>query len=334
METGPSFPVELKNMQNLLRILEVVQNSTEKWIIATIINVDGSAYLKEGTLMLISESGQTVGMISPGCLEEDLVIRCKELFLSKRPQTVTYDLRSIDDIGWGQGIGCNGVLTILLEPIDEKLRKELLFLKNSLENGKTVLHEKEFSNDSTLKSYSFEIDHGQEIIEKTNITRIQEGFKYTNLFTPPPVLLIFGAGEDAKPLVTLAAKIGFFVNLCDWRPGLCNEYHFPSANQYYIGGYPQKIMDQITLSKNDFVVIMSHNFSKDEEFLKNIINYDVRYIGILGSETRTKRLLKGKEYKNNLYYPIGLSIGAEGSEEIAVSIMAEIIQIFRRSHLK
>ncbi|HHW37241.1 MAG TPA: XdhC family protein [Bacillales bacterium] len=333
METGPSFPAELKNMQKLLRILEVVQNSTEKCIIATIIKVDGSAYLKEGTLMLILESGQTVGMISPGCLEEDLVLRCKELFLSKRPQTVTYDLRSIDDLGWGQGIGCNGILTILLEPVDEKLRKELLFLKNALENGHTILHEKEFSDDSLLKSYSFEMERGQEIIKKDNITHIQEGFKYTYLFTPPPVLLIFGAGEDAKPLVMLAVKIGFFVKLCDWRPGLCNEYHFPSANQFYIG-YPQKIMDQISLSKNDFVVIMSHNFSKDEEFLKNIINCDVRYIGILGSEVRTKRLLKGKEYKNNLYFPIGLSIGAEGSEEIAVSIMAEIIQLFRRSHSK
>lgn len=320
-------------MQNLLRILEVVQNSTEQCIMATIIKVEGSAYLKEGTLMLILESGQTVGMISPGCLEEDLVLRCKELFISKRPQTVLYDLRSIDDVGWGQGIGCNGVLTILLEPIDGKLRKELLYLKNDLENGYTVLHEKEFSDDFLLKFYSFKKVQGLEIFKKNNTTCIKEGFKYTYLFTPPPVLLIFGAGEDAKPLVSLATKIGFFVKLCDWRPGLCNESHFPSANQFYIG-FPQKIMDQITLSKNDYVVIMSHNFSKDEEFLNNIINCEVRYIGILGSEMRTKRLLKGNECNHNLYYPIGLSIGAQGSEEIAVSIMAEIIQIFRKSYSK
>ena len=279
--------------------------------------------------MLISESGQTVGMISPGCLEEDLVLRCKEVFLSQQPQTFMYDLRSVDDFGWGQGIGCNGAITLLLEPITEKLRKELLFLKKALESGHAVLHEKEFSDDFMLKSYSFEIDRRQENVgNNNNFTHIQEGYKYTYLFTPPPVLLIFGAGEDAKPLVSMAAKIGFIVKLCDWRPGLCNEYHFPSAKHYSIGS-PQKIMEEITLIKNDFVVIMSHNFSKDEEFLQHIINRDVHYIGILGSEARTKRLLKGKECKSNLYYPIGLSIGAEGSEEIAVSIMAEIIQVYR-----
>lgn len=320
-------------MQNFLGILEAVQNSTEKCILATIIQVEGSAYLREGTLMLILESGQTVGMISPGCLEEDLVLRCKEVFLYERPKTVTYDLRSIDDLGWGQGIGCNGAITLLLEPITDKLRKELILLKNTLERGYSVLHEKKFLEDFTLKSYSFENFSRQEEVRNINFTHIQEGYNYTYLFTPPPVLLIFGAGEDAKPLVSLASQIGFIVKLCDWRPGLCNEHHFPSAHCYIIGS-PPKIMDEITLSKKDFVVIMSHNFSKDAEFLKNLIKHDVRYIGILGSEARTNRLLNGLQRKSNLYYPIGLSIGAEGSEEIAVSIMAEVIQIFRRSHSK
>lgn len=318
-------------MQNFFGILDAVHNSAEKCVMSTIIQVEGSAYLREGTLMLITECGQTTGMVSPGCLEEDLLLRCKEVFLSECPQTITYDLRSTDDLGWGQGMGCNGVLTILLEPITKKLRKELLFVKNTLESGLSVRHEKEFYEDLTLKEYSFEIYEEHENAVSTYFCRTQKAYKYSYLFTPPPSLLIFGTGEDAKPLVSLATKIGFLVKLCDWRPGLCNEYHFPSANHYYIGS-PQKIMDEILLSKNDFVVIMSHNFSKDEEFLTRIVTYDVCYIGILGSEVRTKRLLRGKEYKNNLYYPIGLPVGAEGSEEIAVSIMAEIIQVLRRSY--
>src|SRR4051812_9853215 len=115
----------MENMPAFFRILDSLQHSTTKSIMATIIHIDGSAYLKEGTSMLMMENGERIGMISAGCLEEDLFLRCMELFQSPYPQIVTYDLSSVDDYGWGQGMGCNAVIKILLEPITEKLKTDL-----------------------------------------------------------------------------------------------------------------------------------------------------------------------------------------------------------------
>lgn len=318
-------------MPTFLRILDALQHSTAKSILATIIHIEGSAYLKEGTSMLMMENGDRVGMVSPGCLEEDLFLRCKALIQSTYPQIVTYDLSSVDDYGWGQGMGCNAVIKILLEPITEKLMTDLLFLKNSLENGLSVLHEKVFSDDFTLKKSTFQVYPNKDIKNNNyEFHPIKDGYKYTYLFTPPPRLLIFGAGEDAKPLVTLASKIGFNVTLGDWRPGLCNDSHFPSAYQF-ITGTPLHIINSFHLSKDDFIVIMSHNFLKDQEFLAGLKNSKVNYVGILGSKERTTRLLGGVKYQKSLYSPVGLPIGAQGSEEIAVSIIAQIIQLYRNS---
>ncbi|MHC0038347.1 XdhC family protein [Pseudoneobacillus sp. C159] len=320
------------DMLTFFKILEAIQHSTEKSILATIIHIYGSAYLREGTSMLIMENGERVGMVSPGCLEEDLFLRSKDLFLSTCPQIVTYDLSSDDDYGWGQGMGCNGVIKILLEPITEQLRADLLYLKSSLEKGFSVLHEKEFSDDFAFQKSTFQIYKDPKKPSIINHFRpSREGYKYTYLFTPPPRILLFGAGEDAKPLVSLASKIGFNVTLCDWRPGLCNESHFPSANEFIIGT-PLQIIHSCRISKNDFIVIMSHNFLKDQEFLIELINYQVRYIGILGSTQRTNRLLGERVCHKNLFFPIGLPIGAKGSEEIAVSIMAQVIQQFRKGN--
>ncbi|MEH7272479.1 XdhC family protein [Neobacillus vireti] len=318
-------------MPTLFRILDALQLSPIKSILATIIRIDGSAYLKEGTSMLMMENGERIGMISPGCLEEDLFLRSKELFQSPYPQVVTYDLSSVDDYGWGQGMGCNGVIKILLEPITEKLRTDLFFLKKSLEKGLSVLHEKVFSDDYTFKKSTFQIVSKKDIKNHHyEFQPINEGYKYSYLFTPAPRILLFGAGEDAKPFVSLASKIGFTITLCDWRPGLCHESHFPSANQFIIGS-PLHIIHSIHFSKNDYIVIMSHNFLKDQEFLAGLKNSEVNYIGILGSKERTTRLLGGGEYPNNLYFPVGLPIGAQGPEEIAVSIMAQIIQLYRNA---
>ncbi|HHY73273.1 MAG TPA: XdhC family protein [Bacillus bacterium] len=322
-------------MQSMLKILEAVQKAANRSVLATIIQIEGSAYLKEGATMLIEENGHTVGMISPGCLEEDLILRCKDIFISQRPQTIVYDLRSIDDLGWGQGMGCNGVLRVLVEPVTKNLKNDLLSVKNSLENGHAVLHKKIFAVDYTLKNYSFEIvqeyEHENGDSQIYNFQHMYEGYTYSFLYTPAPALIIFGAGEDAKPLVSLASRIGFIVKLCDWRPSLCNELHFPTANQYIIGS-PQEIVCSIDISEKDFVAIMSHSFSKDQEFLTNLRDYDVRYIGILGSRERTSRLLGMEREQKNIYSPIGLSVGAQGPEEIAVSIMAEILQQYRQSN--
>ncbi|MFD2443911.1 XdhC family protein [Bacillus sp. CGMCC 1.16607] len=325
-------------MENFIHLLHSVQQSYQKCVLATIIHIDGSAYLREGNSMLIMENGECIGILSPGCLEEDLVLRSKEVLLSQTPQTISYDLRSTDDLGWGQGIGCNGIMRILLEPITENYKHDLHSLLVSLENGHSVIRVKEFSDDFILKNSTFYFPHQLEykemmeniFPETSRLILLDNVYKSIHIYKPSPVLVVFGAGEDAKPLVSIALNIGFKVLLCDWRPGYCNEQHIPSANQYIIGS-PKVILDSIDFSNQHYVVIMSHSFIKDQEFLTSILKKDVHYVGVMGSKKRTQQLLGEVKFPSNLFSPIGLSIGAQGPNEIAVSIMAEIVQKFRES---
>ncbi|MGG0717209.1 XdhC family protein [Robertmurraya massiliosenegalensis] len=321
-------------MLSTLKILGAIQDVTEKSILATIIQIEGSAYLREGAFMIIKENGEKVGMLSAGCLEEDLILRCREIFKTEISQTVMYDTSAIDDAGWGQGMGCNGTIRILLEPITQTIHTSLLSVKEALAQGYAVYHEKEFSDDFTVKKSAFEIID-EDLVTNTLPTfyRTEEGYRFTYYFAPPPTVLVFGAGEDAKPFVDLASKVGFIVKLCDWRPGLCNEECFPNAHEYYVGS-PTQIVDLLRISSNNFIVIMSHHFSNDREFLTAIKKYPSAYIGILGSKERTRRLLCEMTNQEQIFFPIGLPIGAKGPEEIAVSIMAEIIQKYRMNHGK
>lgn len=151
---------------------------------------------------------------------------------------------------------------------------------------------------------------------------------YVHCFEPRPTLFIFGAGEDAKPLVSLAKETGFFVTVCDWREGLCTPVRFPEADRCIIG-FPKEIMSSISIKKQDFIMIMTHHFKRDQELLEILQNCPCRYLGVLGSRHRTSRLLGGIDKPNWICSPAGLSIGAEGPSEIAVSIMAEMIQMIR-----
>lgn len=152
---------------------------------------------------------------------------------------------------------------------------------------------------------------------------------FIHLFKPKPRLILFGAGEDAKPLVHIADYIGFHVILCDWRPSHCNKANFPNAHTI-IQGFPQEIYEKIKLTQHDFVVIMSHHFQRDKEFLSLIKNDKLSFLGILGPKKRTVRLLGGGDIPQWISSPVGMDIGSKGAEEIAISIVAEMIKVLRK----
>lgn len=117
------------------------------------------------------------------------------------------------------------------------------------------------------------------------------------------------------------------MTVCDWRPSSCNENNIPDADHYIIG-FPNEIMGQLSLNKNDYVIIMTHNFLRDKEILSYVTNQELYYVGIMGSSKRTQKLFNN-EIPNFIHNPVGLSIGAKGPYEIAISIIAEIIKIKR-----
>jgi xanthine dehydrogenase accessory factor len=143
-------------------------------------------------------------------------------------------------------------------------------------------------------------------------------------------LIIFGAGPDVKPLVSNAADIGFSVILCDWREALCCKKHFPAADRFIVG-FPQEILTKLRFLPTDFMILFSHNFKHDQEILLNLPYKKIGYIGVLGPRERTKRLLRKNEIPEWIHSPIGISIGAQGPEEIAISVMAELISVWRKS---
>ncbi|MGG4258202.1 XdhC/CoxI family protein [Bacillus velezensis] len=333
-------------MDDIHRILDVIATSKKAKVLATIIKTEGSAYKKEGASMLILGDKTRVGMLSAGCLEEDLVERSEQVWAAGEPVIVRFDMSAEDDLSWGQGIGCNGVLTVLLEPVKGELERNLMTVKTCLDEKKSVTRMKRFTKTLEPKEDLYIVEDGEvfgtgDVMEQGRIQKLRQtekGIKrdehtsdlfFIHQMVPKPCLYVFGAGEDAKPLVSLAAGTGFHVTVIDWRPALCHHGHFPEAG-HLITGAPEEVMEGLSMTKRDFVVIMTHSFQKDQIILHTLKNENVFYKGVLGPRRRTERLLGGAEIPKDIHSPIGLPIGAQGPEEIAVSIVGEMIQKMRK----
>lgn len=342
-------------MEELHEILKVLQTSSFPAVLATIIRVEGSAYRKEGTCMLLLPDGSEVGVLSAGCLEVDLAARAQAVLASGESRTFVYDMSAEDDLSWGQGAGCNGVIHVLLEPVDAALRGHLLQMQACLAGGLSVLVVKRLTADGAVAGYGFLPEIGpsfgkwdgstterletlrDELWERMKVER-QNGVRaipglaeaaYWQLVQPKPRLVLFGAGPDAKPLATFAAQAGFSVTVADWRPAACSVTHFPQAD-VLVQGLPAELVEQIPFTPRDSVVIMTHNFQRDQELLQLLRRKQIGYLGVLGPRRRTMRLLGEADVPEEVHSPVGLPIGAEGPEEIAVSILAEVIQKRRR----
>ena len=158
-----------------------------------------------------------------------------------------------------------------------------------------------------------------------------EVFIYT--YYPKPRLLIFGAGPDARPLATFAATIGFSVIVSDWRAAYCDRRYFPDVESILLG-FPEETIEMIHFSPYDYAIVMTHNYRRDQELVHLLSERQLCYLGILGSKSRTERLLKEGSIAMKVHSPAGLAIGAVGPEEIAVSILAEIIYTYRKNNTK
>jgi xanthine dehydrogenase accessory factor len=340
-------------MVGIHEILNAVEGFSGEDVLATVIRVEGSAYRKEGASMMIKNDGTTIGMLSAGCLETDLLIRAQELKGKKKSRTIVYDMSAEDDLSWGQGAGCNGRVSILLEPIDIYLHGHLSMLKNHLYSGNCVTLIKKLNKDHSVSDYIFltgddeffGVWHGpipffilrgfQRKISKNGIVFVPElsAEIYIQSYEPKPRLIIFGAGFDAIPVVKVASQTGFSVTVSDWRPGLCHIGNYPEANQLILG-YPHEAIQMLDLTTHDSVLLLTHHFQRDKELLGYLINKKLNYLGVLGPLNRTQKLLEGQRVPSFIHSPVGLAIGAEGPEEIAISIVAELIKTQRHKHLE
>lgn len=322
-------------MNNIYQILKNLNTTSKDSVLATIIHVEGTAYLKTGTTMLIKKDGTSLGVLSPGCLEEDIIQQSNQVLNGMRSQLLVYDLNYEEEPSMGYGMGCNGILFILLERIDEFFLENVVEMKKEMKAGHAIILTKILSYDFSLLNYEWTSLRNEVIKEGLNcelkLDRENGLYSFSQVFLPQPRIVVFGAGIDARPVVKLAAACGFSITVCDWREVFCNKKHFPDADRLIIG-FPNEIFQELELLPDDFVIIMSHNFYRDKEIIQLISGHTVRYLGLLGSKQRSKALLKNGIHQK-ISAPIGFPIGAQGPEEIAVSIMAEIIACYREKKM-
>ncbi|WP_226668488.1 XdhC family protein [Metabacillus litoralis] len=328
---------------DIYEILKVVSQSPYKKVLATIVDVDGSSYRKEGATMLFQENGTQVGLLSGGCLEVDLQKRISQYGYQPPSQLITYDLSAEDDLSWGQGSGCNGVVKVLIESVTQVLSNDLANILTIVNDGQDVRFVRAISQTGQVMDYLFWLDNqryfGQwkrnipdvEFIQEDKLIEFEacESHLFIKKIEARSRIIIYGAGPDAVPLAFLAKQLGYHIVVVDWRTGYCNEDYFPHADERIIA-FPQELEQKLCLRETDAFILMTHSYEKDKQLIDLLLLKRLKYVGILGSRTRAEKLLSGRAIPAFFHFPIGLPIGSEGPNEIAVSIIAEIISVKQR----
>jgi len=305
-------------------------------VLVTVVRTEGSTYRRAGARAVIAEDGTVSGAISGGCLEADLAERLATWLSEMTPRMITYDSTRADDLIFGLGLGCRGMLELLIEPFDAAHPPPLV--TNFKWNGR------EPAEWTTL------LPNGQWMIE---------------ILRPPRAIVIFGSGADVGPVARMSREMGWIVevrraidsNAIQPRSGdikdstLCRRSaariqktrRIPaltrwatvcrrsaaerrSTHQQPNAAWPQHI------DGFDAAIVMTHNFPRDAEILAQLLPSPIRYIGLLGPKSRGDELLAeiGGSRDARLHNPIGLDLGGETPEEIALSIVAEIQAVFER----
>ena len=345
-------------------IIEAARRAVEQNVrgaLATVVRVKGSAYRRPGARMFVTEAGERTGVLSGGCLEGDVAERALKVIETGKPVVVTYDTTSDDDIVWGLGIGCRGVVQVLIEPAAnagfDGLGQLLEECSQCRERGAlaTVIYraggaEIDIGARAVLHPYGYwsaddafgRVFRGPVIIDELR-SAIRSGVSAAKRFDldggtvevffeviePPVPLVIFGAGDDALPLVALAGSFGWHTTLVDTRARASTVQRFARADEVVLCR-AEDVRDRLRVAEKTVVVVMTHNYLHDLELLRTLLQTRLRYLGCLGPRQRTEKLLAELAdevpgiHLGQLYAPAGLDIGADTPTEVAFSIVAEI----------
>jgi xanthine dehydrogenase accessory factor len=351
----------VKELQDIVNAFDKANKNGRQTALATVVLVEGSSYRRAGARMLITEDGELTGAISGGCLEGDALRKARHVMVQNKPMVVTYDTTDEDDAKLGIGLGCNGIIHILIEPIFSVERENpIQFFKTFLRKREPVVlvtcfsltdkkgpqpgtclllkkdeHTKGAFPDSEIQDSVF-ADAKHVLKNGNSVTKTYEyGNKFTcfiELLQPTVSLIVFGAGNDAIPLVQIAAVLGWQVTLVDGRPNYAVATRFPEAKKMIVAK-PQQALPQITLDKRTAAILMTHNYNYDKAMLWQLLPLDLPYIAALGPKKRLERMLyelkdEGHKFTKRqlecLYGPAGLDIGSENSDEIALSVISEM----------
>jgi len=351
----------MKELFDIVRAYDGLVESGHPSALATVVGVTGSTYRRPGARMLFSQDGRRAGLINAACLESDLSERARKVIHSGKPELVSYDTTSPDDIVFGLGLGCNGTVEILMEPGQcTATVKKIAVLKEILTGnvplvlatvvaaegvqgirvGDFVASSSQKMLDGTMTDGPLRATMESDCRSMRDVLFCQKSYKAGTtevrvsfeILHPPQPLVIVGAGPDAIPLVESAKSLGWNVTVVDHRPAFATKETVPGADAVVLSE-PERMSEQVKVSRRTVAVIMTHNFDKDRKLLKMLLPSEARYVGLLGPKSKLQTLLQNlekegfkptKEQLAKLHAPIGLDIGAETPEEIAFSIISEI----------
>jgi xanthine dehydrogenase accessory factor len=319
-------------MSELARVAAALRDaarSGDECVLATVVRTEGSTYRRPGARLVVRAGSVRAGAVSAGCLENDVLARAAQLHAAHSPEIVTYDTRSPEDIVWGFGLGCGGLVEVLLEPLDPPraaMRAAALDRVASLRQP-TVL--------ATITRAPSGLgvapgDHPP-LPLPPSLARADIEIAYEYI-VPPVRLAVCGAGPDAVPVVAAAKRVGWDVTVIDNRPSLARAAQFQDAD-HIIVAEPNRIAAAVNAADCDAAVVMSHNFERDLAFVGAWLAAGIPYVGVLGPRLRTDQMLAtlaargtalDDDARRRIHAPAGLDLGAETADEIALAIVAEV----------
>ena len=302
------------------------------WVLCTLYKIEGSSYRKPGAMMMFSGDGAQLGLLSGGCLEGDIQRHAKTVMDSKTSKTITYDATDEDDITFQLGIGCGGIVHILMQPVTKEYNYlQLDTLLDVVTAGKAGLYRQKVVQGAVESANCFEAieQHGKwSVNRKTELTENETGLWLTTYIYPEPHVLVLGGGYDARPVTAMAKQMGWTVSLWDPRPANARRAYFPTVDN--ILAIDADELTQFASNNNiTGIILMTHSIKLDASALKSLHQLPFAYMGLLGPTHRRQQVIEESgvnesDFKVSLSGPIGLDIGGETPESIALSMLSEI----------
>lgn len=343
--------------RELLTLIDWLEGARGPAALATVVRTSGSTYRKAGARLAVLEDGETRGSVSAGCLEQDVVEAAHRVLAGGAAELLSYDNGSREDIVWGLGLGCNGVVDVLVQlygPVAAVYRGaakrigagESVVLSTVVAargpGAAPPVGTAFLAHGGRIATASGEIEpQSGRVLEGPSgplAVRLSGGAELdltVEVLEPPRRLVVLGADPDSVPLVRLAASCGFDVTLVDHRKTHACGERFPEADRIVLCR-PEEIPRKVSLDRGTMVVIKNHNYLLDREALRHVLPSEAAYVGQMGPRSRMEALLADLDaegvsvteaQKRRLHAPVGLDLHAETAEQIAVSIVGELLAV-------
>lgn len=341
-----------RETERILAAIGASHDAGDRVALATVVRVRGSAYRREGARILVRPDGSYECLLSGGCLEPAVAEAAARVIATGAPTVSRYDLE--EDSIWSLGIGCSGAVDILIERVEhdpittawldalETGAPAVLVTALAGSTGRLLVREHDvlgtlnggelMDRDATLRARA----RMQERFPQSGCEETGSAELFYDVNAPPPELVVFGAGYDAVPLAHRGWELGFTVTVVDVRDAFLSSERFPHAMR--VSAHYSRLNDVLRLTGRSCVVIMNHHLERDRESLRFALASMAPYIGVLGPRSRYEKLLRALAHEgwtpdtatlSHVRSPVGLALGAETPEEIAVSILGEILALER-----